>query len=129
MDFKPDRMLVKKTKVFAVLENQDKFSNLVKEREMLNPRLGLFPNTEHEIRLKTRGPITGKIFIVPCAMKPAVEKEIEALVETGVIQKSHSSFNATAFPILKKNGKLRLVIDYRALNFDTIHEISFIAPY
>lgn len=45
-----------------------------------------------------------------------VEEEIKQLTEHQIIVPSTSRFNSPAFPILKRNGKIRVVIDYRELN-------------
>ena len=42
----------------------------------------------------------------------------------GVINKSSSSHNTRAYLILKKNGDLRLVVDYRLINEATIKQTS-----
>lgn len=41
---------------------------------------------------------------------------IKNLLMDGIIQESSSSFCSPAFPILKRNGDIRLVLDCRKLN-------------
>lgn len=38
----------------------------------------------------------------------------------GIIRNSHSSYSSTAFPLIKRDGTLLLVVDYRQLNSKTI---------
>lgn len=48
------------------------------------------------------------------------KKEVERLQSLNVIRRSNSNYGSPAFPILKKNGNVRLVIDYRLLKEVTI---------
>jgi hypothetical protein len=45
-----------------------------------------------------------------------VKKEIEKLESLNIIRKSTSTYASPAFPIFKKNGTIRIVVDYRGLN-------------
>ena len=45
-----------------------------------------------------------------------MESEIKKLRELGIIRNNSSSYISPCFPIQKKNGSIRLVIDYRRLN-------------
>ena len=72
---------------------------------------------EHRVRVKTDAP--------PMAQRPRrlspeeeaeVRKEIEELREMGVIRESHSAWAAPIVCARRKNGALRLAIDYRRLN-------------
>ena len=72
---------------------------------------------EHRIRVKTDSP--------PMAQRPRrlspeeeaeVRKEIEELKEMGVIRESNSAWASPIVCARRKNGALRLAIDYRRLN-------------
>ena len=52
--------------------------------------------------------------------KDDLRKKIDALMNKERITTCHSPYSAPAMPVTKKNGKLRLVIDYRKLNEQTI---------
>ena len=122
----PDKLMIRKTKVPSSLSliTHENFSRLIEEKKKQNPEIGNIKHSEHNIWLKTKAPITGKIFSIPPSLKSAAEQKVEELLKKGIIQKSSSSFNATAFSVFKRNGKLRLVIDYRCLNKNTIKEVT-----
>lgn len=52
----------------------------------------------------------------------AVREEIKRLLDLDVIQESNSMFVTPAFLIVKRNGTVRLAVDYHKLNKMTIKE-------
>lgn len=54
------------------------------------------------------------------ALKDEIESQISKMLESGVIQPSHSAFASPALLVRKKDGSWRLVIDYRQLNAITV---------
>lgn len=56
-----------------------------------------------------------------------VEKEIKFLLENKIIQECISKYCSQEFPLHKRNGIIRLVIDYRKLNDVTIKK-NYIFP-
>lgn len=52
----------------------------------------------------------------------AVKKHLQALLEAGIIRESESPFSSPIVVVRKKNGDVRLCIDYRKLNLQTIHD-------
>ena len=71
---------------------------------------------ELEIRTGDSPPIASAPYRVPDKLKDEVKKEIENLVEMGVASASHSPWASPIVPVCKKDGKLRLCVDYRKLN-------------
>ena len=61
----------------------------------------------------------------PVHLLPMVAKEIEDLLEAGVIRESQSPFNTATVIVKKPDGSVRLCIDYRSLKK---HTISVTAP-
>ena len=57
---------------------------------------------------------------MPVHYKDDLKEKIDAFMNKELITPCHSSYSAPAMLVLKKNGKLRLVIDYRKLNEQTI---------
>ena len=48
--------------------------------------------------------------------------ELDKLVDNGIIRPSNSCYAPPAYPILKRNGEIRLVVDYRRINAITEKE-------
>ncbi len=80
----------------------------------LNP--GLSKTGQHRIKTESEVPV----FSRPCRLSPQwrdpVKKEIEDLLQLGAIEISDSSWSSPVVPVKKKNGGLRMCIDFRRLN-------------
>ncbi len=70
----------------------------------------------HEIALKTAEPIYAKQFKIPDAHRKEVEQHVLEWLKLGVIQPARSHYSSPIFAIMKKDGNVRLVQDFRALN-------------
>ena len=53
---------------------------------------------------------------------PGLNQQIAALEKAGIIRRSRSLYGAPVLFEQKKDGKLRLFIDYRKLNQQTLHD-------
>jgi hypothetical protein len=73
----------------------------------------------HDITLKSEEPVYVKQFKIPDAHCQQVEQHVTEWLKLGVVQPSRSKFNSPIFAVAKKNGGLRLVQDFRALNPQT----------
>ncbi|KAM1963037.1 hypothetical protein ACFX16_023261 [Malus domestica] len=84
---------------------------------------GLPPNKDVEFVIDLL-PVTNPISLTPYRMAPAELRELKVqlqeLVDKGFIQPSTSSWGAPVLFVRKKDGTLRLCIDYRQLNRVTI---------
>lgn len=116
------------------LENKNKFKHYKELAEKALTRfvtgsnqLGSIPNEKISIHLADKEPIVSKPYPIPFKLYPAIQEEIAKLLQLGIIRRSNSEYSSPAFPIKKKNGKIRLVVDYRKLNRKTIKE-SFPFP-
>ncbi|KAG8503507.1 hypothetical protein CXB51_001514 [Gossypium anomalum] len=84
---------------------------------------GLPPNREIEFAIDLL-PGTAPISIAPYRMAPTELKELKAqlqeLTDKGFVRRSFSSWGAPVLFVKKKDGSMRLCIDYRQLNKVTI---------
>jgi hypothetical protein len=54
------------------------------------------------------------------AMKDEIESQVAEMLQTGLIQHSHSSFSSPVLRVKKKDSSWRFCVDYRHLNALTI---------
>lgn len=71
---------------------------------------------EHVIRLKDRTPFRQRPYRVPQQLVAQLRQEIESMLELGVIEPSTSEWCSPVVIVFKKNGTLRICIDFRKLN-------------
>ncbi len=99
---------------------QQKYLNLLlKHNEAISQDkfdLGRTDTLMHEIALKTTEPIYVKQFKIPNALRKEVEKHVLEWLKLGIIQPARSRYNSPIFAVMKKDGNVRLVQDFRALN-------------
>ena len=60
--------------------------------------------------------ISQRPYRIPEKMKEGVRKEIEDMLEGGIIEESESAWSFPIVPVLKPNGAVRVCVDYRKLN-------------
>jgi hypothetical protein len=76
---------------------------------------------EHTIELEEGAkPVITTPYRHPKRFKDEIEKTIQELLEMGHIRPSSSPFASSVVLVKKKDGTLRMCIDYRALNKKTI---------
>src|SRR6187399_457173 len=66
------------------------------------------------------GPISKRPYRMPANDLEEIKKQIKELLEKGFIRRSSSPWGALVLLVEKKDGSLRMVVDYRALNEVTI---------
>ena len=66
------------------------------------------------------GPISKRPYWMPANDLEEIKKQIKELLEKGYIRPSSSPWGAPVLLVEKKDGSLRMVVDYRALNEVTI---------
>ena len=71
---------------------------------------------EHRISTGNSAPIALKYRRVPLGYENKVEAMIQEMLENGLIRESNSPWNFPVVLVKKKNGDIRLCIDYRKLN-------------
>ena len=68
---------------------------------------------EHRIETNNTSPIRLPPYRLPHAYRDAVQKELKEMSENGIIEPSTSGWAAPIVLIPKKDGSLRLCVDYR----------------
>lgn len=75
----------------------------------------------HEIKTKDENPIYCKLYRYPQIHEKEIEKQVNKMLEQGIIRESNSPYNSPLWIVPKKMDnsnikKWRIVIDYRKLN-------------
>ena len=76
----------------------------------------------HHIRLTDSTPFKDRPRRIPPGMYDEVKKHIENMLACGAIRESESPWSSNVVLVRKKDGSLRLCIDYRKLNERTIRD-------
>ena len=84
--------------------------------EVLSDKPGHTKTVVHSINLMTTAPIRTKVYPVPVHLRDTFDKEVDDLLDLGIIQRSTSDFCSPVVLIKKADGTYRLTIDYRTLN-------------
>ncbi|CAI5658656.1 unnamed protein product [Oreochromis niloticus] len=83
---------------------------------------GCTNKVKHQIKLSDETPFKHR----PRPVRPqdldAVRRHLQELSDAGVIRESESPFSSPIVVVRKKNGDVRLCVDYRKLNLNTIRD-------
>ena len=78
--------------------------------------IGYAPELELEIKLLDQKPVEKNYINVPRPLYPEIKQYVEDLLNRGFITKSKSSYLSPVGCVHKKDGGMRLCIDYQELN-------------
>ena len=81
--------------------------------------IGFYPSVEHRIELTDETPFKQRYRRIPPSMLDEVRDHVQQQLSAGIIRRSHSPFSSNVVLVRKKNGQLRICIDYRHLNSRT----------
>lgn len=114
----------------ALLEQVDKmFPRSTREHDTLAELVREFPKVfslgdepltishqfYHEIRY-TGEPVFKRSYPIALKHREEIKRQIEEMIAGGIIQPSRSPYNHPLVPIKKKDGRIRLCLDFRKLN-------------
>ena len=97
-----------------------KFSSVFSQSES---DIGLCNEIFHEIITPNIPPIHCPVRRMPYGFEQKVDGEISKLLDAGIIRESTSPWNSGLVVVKKKDGSIRLCVDYRSLNSVTIRPI------
>lgn len=78
---------------------------------------------QHHIKLKDQTPIKQRPRPIHPREFETVKKHLQTLLDAGIIRESKSPFSSLIVVVRKKNGDIRLCVDYRKLNLETIKDL------
>ena len=87
--------------------------------------LGEVDLVEHKITMKEHQPIRAPPHRLPYALREELESELGKLLDTGCVEPSSSPSSSGLVLVLKKDGGLRVCVDYRGINKDTVFPTVF----
>ena len=85
-------------------------------REVMSGTPGRTSKAVHNVQLTDRKPVRLAPYRLPHAYRELVRKEIDEMLEAGVIEPSNSEWAAPIVLVDKKDGTMRMCVDYRRLN-------------
>lgn len=86
---------------------------------MANNNLGCTTLIQHEIPLVDEAPVRQRYRRIPPSQYEEVKSHIKQLLEQGVVRESCSPYASPVVIVRKKDGAMRLCVDYRQLNAKT----------
>ena len=105
-----------RTRVLNLLkEFEDVFAKNPKRPKQVN-------NATHSIDTGGCLPVFRKPYPIPYAYTDDFNRQIDQMLENGIIRPSNSPWNAPVILVKKKDGSLRFVCDFRSLNDVTIKD-------
>ena len=112
-------------------------TDIHKVRDLLNQHKDIFSTgdtyighctfVKHNINLTDDIPFKQRHRRIPPAMIDEVRAHLEQLAASGIIRESHSPWASNVVLVRKRNGSLRMCVDYRQLNKRTIRD-SYALP-
>jgi hypothetical protein len=110
----PDLDLDQQAAVFSMLNN---YKSVFSSGDL---DIGLASVTEHQIKLTDETPIFQRPRRFPQPVADEIERQCQELNSLDVIEPSSSPWSSPVVPVRKKDGSIRMCIDYRQLNRVTI---------
>ena len=105
------------------VEQQQELKELIKEyQDVFTDIPGRTNLGEHSIQLTSADPVRSKPYPLPHSMLEAVEKELESMLQLGIIEPSSSAYASPIVVVKKSDGSNRICIDYRNLNKITVFD-------
>jgi hypothetical protein len=121
----PSPLDINQVKVGNVEENQkDQLIKLLNEfRDCFAcsiEELGCAKSERMVIQLTDDTPFSHRPYRMSASEIAQVKKIVDELLECGIVRESQSEYASPSLLVQKKNGELRLVVDYRRLNSQTV---------
>ena len=83
---------------------------------------GSFSGIEHRVVLTDNEPVKTKPYPVPFRLQETLHKEIDAMLNLGIVRPSALPYASPVMTVRKKDGTHRVCVDYRKLNKLTVFD-------
>jgi transposase InsO family protein len=105
------------------LEAKGELMRLLEEyRDIFSDVPGRTELAEHEIKLTCNTPVRSKAYPTPYGLQKEIDREIEEMLESGVIERSNAAYAAPLVVVKKSDGSNRLCCNYKQLNKLTLFD-------
>ena len=101
-------------------QQEEMMDTLARHTEVFSDIPGKTDIIEHKIELTNNNPGRSRPYLLPHAMRENLKREIEDMLNLGIIRESNSPFAFLIVIVKKKNGSDRICVDYRKLNKLTV---------
>lgn len=88
-------------------------------KDIFSMEPGLTTRVEHSIKTGDSQPVFRPPYRIPPAWQKQIREEVQNMLQAGIIEPSESAWTSPLVPVKKKDGSLRLCVDYRSLNMVT----------
>ena len=104
-------------------EQKDELQRLLKKySNTLTDVPGVTKAGHHDIQVSDSRPIQSRPYPLPHALRETVKKEVQEMLDYGVIEPSSSPYASPVVIVAKKDGTNRFCCDYRKLNLVTVRD-------
>ncbi len=83
---------------------------------------GCTETTSHCISVTSDNPVWTPSYTIPVHVEKGFQQSVDELLTLGIIEPSQSRWSSPPIPIIKKDGSIRIVIDYRKFHLVTLAE-------
>lgn len=98
-------------------EQRNQFNLLLSKNHILfSPNIEATPFAEHTIKLLDDVPTSVPPYRMPDTKKKILRQELDQLLDNGIIEECESPYAAPVVLVPKKDGGVRLCVDYQRLN-------------
>ena len=104
-------------------ERAEYLRELVSEfKEVFTDAPGLCSLIEHSVKLSSERPVCLKPYSVPYSVRDSLKKDLDEMLELGIIERSDSPYASPLVIVKKKDGSNRICVDYRQHNNVTVFD-------
>lgn len=103
-------------------------SILLKNQQVFSSKPGRIRGYEHHFSVTDDTPYMQKGWPVPLAYQEAVRREIEQMIDYGIIERANTPYINPLVPVIKKNKSVRLCLDARRINNVTVPDYDGPSP-